>query len=232
MGLISTQGTSGYEAIVPKTIKLLNKVCIYIKFLSIARYLIDQIVLHREYPPEYVYYGVPNPWCQCKALRILQFFEAPTDPGVRAQIREILARILSHTETTKNANKNNASHSVLFEAINLIIHLEMDKELLSQAASLLGKFISAREPNTRYLGLETMSRLTSVLEDPSEHVHKLQTTIFSSLRDPDISIRRQALNMIYGMCDRNNSQEVVSELLEYLPTSDFAIRDELVSWHY
>lgn len=93
---------------------------------------------------------------------------------------------------------------------------------------MLGKFISAREPNTRYLGLETMARLTSVLEDPGEHVQKLQATIFQSLRDPDISIRKQALNMIYGMCDRNNAQEVVSELLEYLPTSEFAIRDELV----
>lgn len=65
---------------------------------------------------------------------MLQFFDPPTDSNVRAQIREILVKILSHTEHTKNTNKNNASHSVLFEAINLVIHMEMDRELLSQVS--------------------------------------------------------------------------------------------------
>eukprot|EP00698_Gefionella_okellyi_P013301 TRINITY_DN3633_c0_g1_i1.p1 TRINITY_DN3633_c0_g1~~TRINITY_DN3633_c0_g1_i1.p1 ORF type:complete len:972 (+),score=252.79 TRINITY_DN3633_c0_g1_i1:239-2917(+) len=210
-GLISATGTAGYEAVYSKCLKILGK-----------------IVLHREYPPEFVYYSVANPWLQCKALRLLQFFPAPADTHIRQQTREILVKILSNTEMTKNTNKNNASYSILFEAINLIIHLEMDKELLAQSATLLGRFISAREPNIRYLGLETMARLASILEDPGEHTAKLQTTIFNSLRDTDISIRKQALNMIYGMCDRSNAQTVVSELLEYLPTSEFAIRDELV----
>jgi len=37
------------------------------------------------------------------------------------------------------------THAVLFEAINLVIHLGSTSELLPQACALLGRFISIRE---------------------------------------------------------------------------------------
>ena len=39
------------------------------------------------------------------------------------RVSEVLQRIISGTDVTKNVNKNNATHAVLFEAINLTIHL-------------------------------------------------------------------------------------------------------------
>ena len=33
------------------------------------------------------------------------------------------------------------------------MHLDAEKEMLSQCVALLGKFIAVREPNIRYLGL-------------------------------------------------------------------------------
>jgi AP-2 complex subunit alpha len=49
-----------------------------------------------------------------------------------------------------------------------------------------------------------------------------------SLKDADISIRRRALDLLYGMCDKYTSKEIVGELLTYLLTADYAIREELV----
>jgi len=34
------------------------------------------------------------------------------------------------------------------------------------------------------------------------------------LKDPDISIRRRALDLLYGMCDVTNAKEIVEELLQ------------------
>jgi AP-2 complex subunit alpha len=34
----------------------------------------------------------------------------------------MLMEIVSKTEVTKNVNKNNADHAILFEAFNLVIH--------------------------------------------------------------------------------------------------------------
>jgi AP-2 complex subunit alpha len=186
------------------------------------------VVVSKEYPPEYVYYNVPNPWLQTRALRLLQFFPEPRDASVKASLREVLVKILNTTEPAKSVNRNNAAHSILFEAINLIIHYESDRELLVQAATMLGKFLGTREANIRYLGLETMARLAVVLEDTGEQMRRHQSTIFAALREPDISIRKQALNMLYNMCDRTNAQEVVAELLDYLNNAEYAMREELV----
>lgn len=72
--------------------------------------------------------------------------------------------IVNKTEVTKNVNKNNSDHAILFEAINLIIHYKHDayEVLRKDIVTLLGKFISVKEPNIRYLALESMAKLTGV----------------------------------------------------------------------
>ena len=67
-----------------------------------------------------------------------------------------------------------------------------------------------------------------MLPQVSAAVKRNRPQIAESLHDPDISIRRRALDLLYGMCDSSNAQDVVHELLEYLVVSDFAIREELV----
>lgn len=64
----------------------------------------------------------------------------------------------------KNVNRNNATHAVLFEAISLVMYLDSEQELVVQCTALLGKFLSAREPNIRYLALENMARLAALPE--------------------------------------------------------------------
>lgn len=49
-----------------------------------------------------------------------------------------------------------------------------------------------------------------------------------ALKDPDISIRKRALDLLYSMCDKSNASQIVGELLAYLTIADFAIREELV----
>lgn len=38
-------------------------------------------------------------------------------------------------------------------ALPQVMHLDAEKEMMSQCVALLGKFIAVREPNIRYLGL-------------------------------------------------------------------------------
>lgn len=72
--------------------------------------------------------------------------------------------MINKTEVTKNVNKNNSDHSILFEAINLVIHYKNSayEVLRKDIVTLLGKFISVKEPNIRYLALETMSKLQGI----------------------------------------------------------------------
>jgi hypothetical protein len=40
-----------------------------------------------------------------------------------------------------------------------------------------------------------------------------QSTILANLRDPDVSIRRRALDLLFTMCDGGAAVEVVEELV-------------------
>jgi len=40
------------------------------------------------------------------------------------------------------------------------MHLDAEKEMMSQCVALLGKFIAVREPNIRYLGLVSCGHIS------------------------------------------------------------------------
>jgi AP-2 complex subunit alpha len=130
-------------------------------------------------------------------------------------------------EPTRNVQHNNAQHAVLFEAIGLAIHLDSSSPLVGTAAVLLARFISSKETNVRYLGLDTMAHLAA-RADSLDPIKRHQSTIILSLRDKDISVRRRALDLLYSMCDVDNSELIVGELLRYLRVADYALREEMV----
>eukprot|EP01097_Dermamoeba_algensis_P003798 TRINITY_DN2586_c0_g1_i1.p1 TRINITY_DN2586_c0_g1~~TRINITY_DN2586_c0_g1_i1.p1 ORF type:complete len:877 (-),score=197.89 TRINITY_DN2586_c0_g1_i1:104-2734(-) len=193
--------------------------------------ILHKIVTNVDVPDIYVYYGVRTPWLQVKLLRFIGFYANVEDEQSRELVNIVLKQILTNADVTKGQtiNHKNAPTIVLFEAMDLIIKMGRDKELINQTAALLGKFISAKETNVRYLGLETMANLARISGDFDDSLIKRhQETVLSSLKDADISIRRRALDLLYGICDKSTCNSIVSELLNYLVTSDYAIREELV----
>ena len=158
----------------------------------------------------------------------MKLMPEPDDVNVQNMIRESLQRIIdTASDMPKNVQQNNAQNAVLFEAINLAIHLDTETGLMTQISVRLGRFISSRETNVRYLGLEAMTHLAA-RSDTLEPIKKHQNTIIGSLRDRDISVRRKALDLLYSMCDPSNAVPIVSELLKYLQSADYAIREEMV----
>jgi AP-2 complex subunit alpha len=189
---------------------------------------LKKIVVDNEIAPDYLYYRVPCPWIQVKLLRLLQYYPPSEDSHVRQIIRESLAQMMaSAMETPKNVQQNNAQNAILFEAINLLIHLDSEHNLMLQISSRLGKYIQSRETNVRYLGLDALTHFAARAEtlDP---IKKHQNIILGSLRDRDISVRRKGLDLLYSMCDTTNAGPIVNELLRYLQTADYAIREEMV----
>lgn len=41
-------------------------------------------------------------------------------------------------------------------------------------------------------------------------------------------MRQRAVDLLYAMCDRTNAEEIVGEMLSYLETADYSIREEMV----
>lgn len=186
-----------------------------------------KIVVDGDISPDYLYYKVPCPWIQVKFLKLLQYYPPSEDSHVRDIIRESLQAVMAAaTETPKNVQQNNAQNAVLFEAINLLIHLDTEHQLMIQISSKLGRFIQSRETNVRYLGLDAMTHFAA-RSDTLDPIKRHQNIIIGSLRDRDISVRRKGLDLLYSMCDTTNAQPIVNELLKYLQSADFSIREEM-----
>lgn len=200
----------------------------YEKLVPYVILLLTRLVVLKACSKPYLYCETPNPWMQVRLLRFLQLYPPPSDAGQREKLNEALTRILNKTEVSDSINKSNADHAILFEAINLIIHHgeASNSSLRSQAMHLLGRFIAVKEPNIRYLGLETLSRLARL--EGNEGIKKHKATVIVSLKDADISMRRRALDLLFVMSDKDNAVGIVEELMTYLSTSDAAIREEMV----
>ena len=75
------------------------------------------------------------------------------DPSVRTRLSECLETILNKAQEppkSKKVQHSNAKNAVLFEAINLIIHMDSDPNLLVRACNQLGQFLQHKETNLRY----------------------------------------------------------------------------------
>lgn len=215
----------------------------YESLIPYAVHIMGMLVLKKACAREYLYYRTPSPWLQIKLLKFLQLYphalakgenggqeSAPGQNGAHIpQLTNIISKILTETDVSDSINKSNADHAVLFEAVNLIVCWGSSgpQNLRDGAMKLLGKFISVREPNIRYLGLLTMARLAQ-LEGSSDSIKKHQATVLVSLKDADISVRRRALDLLFVMCDTDNAERIVDELVAHLVLADAAIREEMV----
>ncbi|KAH9044488.1 Adaptor protein complex AP-2 alpha subunit [Lactarius pseudohatsudake] len=189
---------------------------------------LHRLVVEHEYSATYAYYKVPSPWLQVKLLKLLQYYPPSDDPAIRSTLHQVLETIMNNSaEQTRNMQHNNAQRAVLFEAIGLAIHLDTNSPLVGTAAVLLARFISSKETNVRYLGLDTLAHLAA-RADSLEAIKTHQAHVILSLRDRDISVRRRALDLLYSMCDVDNSEIIVGELLQYLKVADYALREEMV----
>ncbi|TGZ57306.1 hypothetical protein CRM22_009954 [Opisthorchis felineus] len=180
---------------------------------------------------DYTYYFVTAPWLSVKLLRLLQNYPPPEDTSVRARLTECLETILRKVQEppkSKKVQHPNAKNAVLFEAINLIIHMDCDSKLLVRACNQLGQFLQHKETNLRYLALESLC-LLATSEFSHEAVKKHQETIVSALKsERDVSVRQRAVDLLYAVCDRTNAQAIVGEMLSYLEVADYSIREEMV----
>lgn len=187
-----------------------------------------KLVYATDVPPDYIYHHVPCPWLQVKLLRLLQYYPPSEDSHVRIIVKQSLERIFASTsDSPRNVQQNNAQNAIHFEAINLLIFLGTESDLLVRVSARLGNFIQSRETNVRYLGLDAMTHLAA-RADILDTIQKHQSIILNSLRDRDISVRRKGLDLVYSMCDTSNARPIVNELMHYLPQADYSIREELV----
>lgn len=163
------------------------------------------------YTPEHDVSGVTDPFLQVKILRLFRVL-GRGDADVSEQINDILAQVATNTESSKNVG-----NSILYEAVLTILDIEADSGLRVLGVNILGKFLSNKDNNIRYVALNTLIKVVAI--EPNA-VQRHRNTILECLRDPDISIRRRALDLSFTLIREDNVRVLIRELLAFLEVAD------------
>jgi AP-1 complex subunit gamma-1 len=103
--------------------------------------------------------------------------------------------------------------------------IESTSGLRVLAINIMGRFLLNRDNNIRYVALKTMQRMVTI--DPAA-VTRHRNTIMDCLRDPDISIRKKALELTYAIINSENVKALVKELINFLLSADPEFKEALV----
>lgn len=163
------------------------------------------------YAPEHDVNGITDPFLQVKILQLLRVL-GRGDPHTSEQINDILAQVATNTESAKNVG-----NSILYESVLTILDIEADSGLRVLGVNILGKFLQNKDNNIRYVALNTLIKVVAV--EPNA-VQRHRNTILECLRDPDISIRRRALDLSFTLINEGNVRVLIRELLAFLEVAD------------
>ncbi|CAG85446.2 DEHA2B11286p [Debaryomyces hansenii CBS767] len=162
------------------------------------------------YIPDYDVLGISDPFLQVSLLTTIRILAVDENcpPKYLEEINDILTQVASNIESGKNA-----AHAILYECVKTIFAIQSDQSLKILGVNLLGKFLSTKDNNTRYVALDTL--LTVINIEPLA-VQRHRTTIVNCLSDGDISIRRRALELSFAILNEQNIRVLVREILLFL----------------
>ncbi|CAL5867426.1 uncharacterized protein PFLUO_LOCUS1645 [Penicillium psychrofluorescens] len=163
------------------------------------------------YAPEHDVSGITDPFLQVKILGFLRAL-GRGDVATSEMINDILAQVATNTDSSKNVG-----NAILYEAVLTILDIEADSGLRVLGVNILGKFLSNKDNNIRYVALNTLNKVVAI--EPNA-VQRHRNTILECLRDPDISIRRRALDLSFLLINEGNVRVLVRELLAFLEVAD------------
>ncbi|CAH1183784.1 unnamed protein product [Phaedon cochleariae] len=163
------------------------------------------------YSPEHDVSGVSDPFLQVKILKLLRVLGV-NDVEASEAMNDILAQVATNTETSKNVG-----NTILYETVLSIMDIKSEGGLRVLAVNILGRFLLNNDKNIRYVALNTL--LKTVHVDTSA-VQRHRSTILECLKDPDISIRKRAMELSFALVNSQNITAMMKELLVFLEKSD------------
>ncbi|KAF5741055.1 AP-1 complex subunit gamma-2-like isoform X2 [Tripterygium wilfordii] len=177
-------------------------------------------VANSPYSPEYDIAGITDPFLHIRLLKLLRVL-GQGDADASDLMNDILAQVATKTESNKNAG-----NAILYECVETIMSIEDNGGLRVLAINILGRFLSNRDNNIRYVALNMLMKAITV---DAQAVQRHRATIVECVKDSDASIRKRALELVHLLVNESNVKPLTKELIEYLEVSDQDFKGDLTA---
>ncbi|KAL8137754.1 hypothetical protein V2J09_003755 [Rumex salicifolius] len=185
---------------------------------SLVRVLKD--LANSSHAPEYDIAGIADPFLHIRLLRLLGVF-GEGDAEASDSMNDILAQVATKTESNKNAG-----NAILYQCVQTIMSIEDNSGLRVLAVNILGRFLSNKDNNIRYVALNMLMKAVSV---DAQAVQRHRTTILECVKDSDASIRKRALELVYLLVNESNVKSLTKELIDNLKVSAQEFKEDLTA---
>ncbi|KAF3431304.1 hypothetical protein FNV43_RR26035 [Rhamnella rubrinervis] len=177
-------------------------------------------LVNSPYAPEYDIAGITDPFLHIRLLKLLRVL-GQGDADASDSMNDILAQVATKTESNKNAG-----NAILYACVETIMSIEDNGGLRVLAINILGRFLSNRDNNIRYVALNMLMKAITV---DAQAVQRHRATILECVKDSDASIRKRALELVYLLVNESNVKPLTKELIDYLEVSDQEFKGDLTA---
>lgn len=119
----------------------------------------------------------------------------------------------------------NAGYAVVYECVKTIAVIYPNPKLLDAAGDAISRFIRSRSHNLKYLGV---TGLAMIVEGHPQYAAQHQLAVMDCLEDPDETLQRKTLDLLYRMTNPVNVEFITERLLEFLRgTTDLFLKNVL-----
>jgi AP-4 complex subunit epsilon-1 len=171
--------------------------------------ILKQIMEHRL-PRDYDYHRIPSPWIQMNLLKILAIL-GKGDQTSSEGMYEVLADVMKRADTGINVG-----YAIVYETVKTITTIYPNTVLLEAAATAISRFIRSESHNLKYIGVKG---LASIVKDFPKYAADHQMAVIDCLEDPDETLKRKTLDLLFQMTNAVNVEFIVDKLLFFLASA-------------
>ncbi|GMI95696.1 Adaptor Protein Complex 4E [Hibiscus trionum] len=164
-------------------------------------------VAERRLPKAYDYHQMPAPFIQIKLLKILALLGSG-DKQASENMYAVVGDIFKKCDSSSNIG-----NAVLYECICCVSTIYSNPKLLEFAADAISRFLKSDSHNLKYMGIDALGRLIKISPEIAEQ-HQL--AVIDCLEDPDDTLKRKTLELLYKMTKSTNVEVIVDRMIDYM----------------